>query len=106
MANWELAVQRARFVPDRPTEMNPVKPLLPRVIKVLPLENYQLLLQFRTNQSNGFDVRPYLDYPAFKRLTAAGLFQSACTARDGGLGRDAGLGSGNLVPAGCARNFF
>lgn len=57
--------------------MNPVKPLLPRVIKVLPLENYQLLLQFQDESIKRFDVRPYLDYPAFKRLTAAGLFSKA-----------------------------
>ena len=46
----------------------------PRVQAVSPLDNYVLLLQFTNGERRSMDVRPYLAYPVFARLSDAGFF--------------------------------
>lgn len=55
--------------------------LLPRVTQVQVLENFELLLQFKDGSLKQFDVKPYLNLPAFKRLTSGGLFYKARVER-------------------------
>jgi predicted ATP-grasp superfamily ATP-dependent carboligase len=57
--------------------MNNVKPLLPKVTKVQALDNFQLRLEFTDGSLKYFDVKPYLQYPAFERLKQGGLFAKA-----------------------------
>lgn len=49
----------------------------PRVKKVETLENFRLRVSFANGQQRIFDVKPYLAYPAFKRLANAGYFSLA-----------------------------
>ena len=60
--------------------MTAVKPLLPRVAKVQVLDNHELLLEFKDGALKRFDVKPYLDLPAFARLKVGGLFAKAHVA--------------------------
>jgi hypothetical protein len=60
--------------------MNTVKPLLPKVTKVQILENFELRLEFTDGSLKYFDVKPYLQYPAFERLKQGGLFAKAHVA--------------------------
>jgi len=49
----------------------------PRVIKVKPLPDYELLLEFEGNISRVFDVKPYLEIGVFKQLKSESLFNAA-----------------------------
>ncbi len=55
----------------------PPKPLLPRVSEVQPQDDYTLLVTFKDGAVKRFDVKPYLEYPAFKRLKHNALFFKA-----------------------------
>jgi len=57
--------------------MTESKPLLPRVTQVQVLANFGLLLEFKDGAIKYFDVKPYLDYPAFQRLKVGGTFAKA-----------------------------
>ena len=61
--------------------MSPASPLLPRVTQVQVLDNFELLLEFKDGSVKQFDVKPYLNLPAFKRLTTGGLFSKARVER-------------------------
>ena len=49
----------------------------PRVKYVEKLEDFRLRLLFANGEWRTFDVKPYLDYPAFKRLRNSGYFTTA-----------------------------
>ena len=49
----------------------------PRVMNVVPLDDFRLRLSFANGEHRVFDVKPYLAYPAFKRLANAGYFSLA-----------------------------
>jgi hypothetical protein len=51
----------------------------PRVKDVVVLDNYRLRLTFTNGEQRIFDVKPYLKYPAFKRLGNQGYFSLART---------------------------
>ncbi|OYU12180.1 MAG: hypothetical protein CFE38_08755 [Comamonadaceae bacterium PBBC1] len=57
--------------------MTETRPLLPRVTKVKTLDNFELLLEFKDGAVKSFDVKPYLDFPAFQRLKVGGAFAKA-----------------------------
>ncbi len=40
----------------------------PRIKKVKPTCNYQIILTFTNNEKKIFDVKPYLDFGIFKEL--------------------------------------
>ena len=61
--------------------MSSISPLLPRVTQVQVLDNFELLLEFKDGSIKHFDVKPYLSLPAFKRLSAGGLFAKAHVQR-------------------------
>ena len=46
----------------------------PDVIAVIPQEDFCLLVTFATGERKKFDVKPYLQYPVFKKLTQPGYF--------------------------------
>jgi hypothetical protein len=48
----------------------------PRVIKVLPAENYELLLTFSNGEEKIFDVKPYLSIGIFKELQNKSQFNA------------------------------
>ena len=60
--------------------MTTIKPLLPRVSKVDVLEEFELRLEFKDGLVKYFDVKPYLDFPAFRRLKEGNLFAKAHVA--------------------------
>ena len=60
--------------------MNLAKPLSPRVTKVQTLDAFKLLLEFNDGAVKCFDVKPYVNYPAFQRLKEGGLFAKAHVA--------------------------
>jgi hypothetical protein len=60
--------------------MTAIKPLLPRVSKVDVLEEFELRLEFKDGLVKYFDVKPYLDFPAFRRLKEGNLFSKAHVA--------------------------
>lgn len=47
----------------------------PKAIDVKPLENYNLLIKFENGEEKIFDVKPYLEYEAFKKLKNKELFK-------------------------------
>ena len=47
----------------------------PRVTKVIPEENYCLLLEFTNGERREFDVTPYLDKGIFVKLKDKAYFQ-------------------------------
>jgi hypothetical protein len=49
----------------------------PRAIAVDVLDDYKLRITFANNEIRVFDVMPYLDFPAFKRLQNKGYFSLA-----------------------------
>ena len=51
--------------------------MTPDVIAVRALPDYALLAQFATGEWRRFDMRAFLDYPAFAPLQDAALFQRA-----------------------------
>lgn len=54
--------------------------MTPDVIKVAPAPDYSLLAEFVTGERRRFDMRPYLEYPAFLPLKDPGLFMRAHVA--------------------------
>jgi Protein of unknown function (DUF2442) len=54
--------------------MNTPQPLLPRVAQVQALDDFLLRIEFKDGAVKRFDVKPYLNYPAFQRLKTNNLF--------------------------------
>lgn len=48
----------------------------PRVINVVPTENYKLILTFSNNEVREFDVTPYFNYGLFAGLKDKTIFNS------------------------------
>lgn len=51
----------------------------PRVINVVPTENYKLILTFSNNEVREFDVTPYFNYGLFSELKDKAVFSSVKT---------------------------
>lgn len=51
--------------------------MTPDVIKVLAIPDYSIVAEFETGDVRHFDVRPYLDFPAYAALKEPGLFMCA-----------------------------
>jgi len=51
--------------------------MTPDVIKVKALPDYCILAEFETGEYRLFDMKPYLDFPAFSALREVGLFMRA-----------------------------
>ena len=49
----------------------------PKAIKVKALENYILEVKFNNGEVKKFDVKPYLEHPAFKELKNINCFKTA-----------------------------
>lgn len=54
-----------------------LRPMNPDVIAVSPQADYCLLVTFATGERKQFDVKPYLQYPVFQKLTKPGYFEKA-----------------------------
>jgi Protein of unknown function (DUF2442) len=54
-----------------------LKPTNPDVIAVTTQADYCLLVTFATGERKQFDVKPYLQYPVFQKLTQPGYFDKA-----------------------------
>lgn len=52
------------------------------VKKVVPLDNYQLLLTFENEEKRQFNMKPYLDTGLFKELKNIDLFKTARVSFD------------------------
>ncbi len=52
----------------------------PRATAIEVLDDYKLRITFENNEIRTFDVTPYLNYPAFKRLKNKGYFSLAKVA--------------------------
>ena len=52
----------------------------PRVEKVKPLKDFQLLISFTNGEEKLFDIKPYLDKGVFKALKDINLFNQAHVA--------------------------
>jgi Protein of unknown function (DUF2442) len=52
------------------------------VTKVIPQDDYHLLITFCTGETKLFDARPYLEKGVFTRLKEKGLFNQAYVAYD------------------------
>jgi len=50
--------------------------MYPTIIKVLPQENYQLLLTFDNGEKRVFDVKPYLNRGLFQELKNIDIFNT------------------------------
>ena len=48
----------------------------PRVIRVKPEQNFNLLITFNNGEVKSFDVKPYLETGVFKELQDLSLFNS------------------------------
>jgi len=55
-------------------------PLGPRVIAVVPAEDYTLLLTFTSGEQRVFDVKPLLEMAVFEPLINKSFFQSVTVA--------------------------
>lgn len=53
--------------------------LRPTVIKVIPENNYVLLLEFNNGEKKQFDVKPYIKGSWFGKLKDASYFRSVKT---------------------------
>ena len=51
--------------------------MTPDVIKVQAYPDYAIRAEFETGEVRYFDMRPYLDYPAFAPLKEPGFFMRA-----------------------------
>ncbi len=51
--------------------------MTPDVVRVKPLPDFRLEVDFATGEHRFFDMRPYLAYPAFAPLTTDNLFMKA-----------------------------
>ena len=52
------------------------------VIKVIPKDDFKMLVTFNTGETKIFDARPYLDKGVFTRLKNPELFKQAYVAYD------------------------
>jgi hypothetical protein len=52
------------------------------VIKVIPIENYQLNLTFENGENKIFDVKPYLNLGIFKELKNPEMFNTVRVSFD------------------------
>ncbi len=52
----------------------------PRVTAVRVLDDHTLLVTFANGESRQFDMRPYFDYPAFRRLRDPRFFRKVKAA--------------------------
>jgi len=48
-----------------------------RVTKVIPTDEFELLLDFTNGERRRFNMRPYLEIGVFRRLKTPALFQRA-----------------------------
>jgi hypothetical protein len=48
--------------------------MAPDVVRVRPLSEYRLEVEFATGETRLIDMRPYLTYPAFAPLAEGTLF--------------------------------
>lgn len=51
--------------------------MTPDVIKVVATPDFFMNVEFATGEVRRFDMRPYLDYPAFAELKQRGMFLRA-----------------------------
>jgi hypothetical protein len=51
----------------------------PKVIKVVPEQNYMLNLWFANGEQRRFDMKPYLNFEVFQALQDLDVFNSATT---------------------------
>ena len=51
--------------------------MTPDVVRVVDLPGYCLQAEFKTGELRRFDMKPYLDYPAFAALKEDALFKRA-----------------------------
>lgn len=51
--------------------------MTPDVVKVVPLPDYSIVAEFATGEVRYFDMRKYLDFPAYVALKEPGLFMRA-----------------------------
>lgn len=51
--------------------------MTPDVVNVKPLSDYVIMAEFETGEVRRFDMRPYLDFPAFAALKEPSLFMRA-----------------------------
>lgn len=51
--------------------------MTPDVIKVVARPDYSIVAEFETGEVRRFDMRPYLDLPAYAGLKEPGLFMHA-----------------------------
>jgi hypothetical protein len=51
--------------------------MTPDVIKVEAAADFSLMAEFETGEVRCFDMRPYLEYPAFAPLKEPGIFMRA-----------------------------
>jgi Protein of unknown function (DUF2442) len=49
----------------------------PEAVAVVVQADYCLLVTFKTGERKRFDAKPYLQYPAFQKLTKPGYFEKA-----------------------------
>lgn len=54
--------------------------MTPDVVRVSPLFDYRLEVEFATGEKRLIDMRPYLTYPAFAPLAEGGMFLKAHVA--------------------------
>lgn len=54
--------------------------MIPDVINVEPLKDFCLVAEFASGERFWFDMKPYLEYPAFVPLAEEGLFMRAHVA--------------------------
>lgn len=51
--------------------------MTPDVIHVVPHPDYSIVAEFESGEMRRFDMRPYLDFPAYAALKEPGLFMRA-----------------------------
>lgn len=51
--------------------------MTPDVIKVVAAPDYSIIAEFETGEIRRFDMRPYLDFPAYAALKEPGFFMRA-----------------------------
>lgn len=51
--------------------------MTPDVINVVPHPDYSIVAEFESGEMRRFDMRPYLNFPAFAALKKPGLFMRA-----------------------------
>jgi hypothetical protein len=56
--------------------------MYPTIIKVIPQENYQLLLTFDNGEKRVFDVKPFLNWGLFQELKNIDIFNTVKTSFD------------------------